>query len=216
MESESRIDPPELPFEQEDLFRHDGSLQTERGSENVREKSTFHHGTHVRPQPYTPKTAPSLQESESDTGEKHHDHVLHNTWPFLSCMTTRASFTVKTILKAGSNPMMYLLPDLRCLAFYTVPIFKLSRFANAPEMKDICHLICLEDKSGVPAGMLRHMTDAKVKPGDIVELVAISTGIVKPKDMDSHQLGPVFTQARQSEIDGTWSSEFSGELSMVP
>lgn len=212
MESESRIDTTELPFEQEGLSRHDDSSHTEHESLNVSENSTLYHECHEKHQLYMPNTAPPFEEYEPDTGEKNHAQLLDNTWPFLSCMTTRASFTVKTNLKAGRQPPMASRPS-PSMAFiaYTVPIFKLSRFANAPEIKDICHLICLEDKSGAPAGLIRHMTDAEVKPGDIVELVAISRGSFKSKDMvDRHQLGPVFTQERQSETDGSWCSEYQG------
>ncbi|EAT87959.1 hypothetical protein SNOG_04199 [Parastagonospora nodorum SN15] len=128
--------------------------------------------------------------------------TLQNTWPYLSCLTTRTFLRIKTLLKADRERAS----DYQLLIM-RLPIFQLPRFSTVSELKDICHLISLEDKHKASAGVLRLMDRAEVKPGDTIELVAISTGTIKARDLGNKELGWMFNHTRKSETDGTWSSE---------
>jgi ankyrin repeat protein len=98
-------------------------------------------------------------------------------WPFLCCRTPRAFFFVGAILKPLSSWS-------QCAA-YKKSVFELPQFTNGPALKDVCHVLCLEDKHGGPAGLLRRMDDAKVELGEKVELIVISSGSVSYKDQES-------------------------------
>ncbi|KAF2994162.1 hypothetical protein E8E13_000740 [Curvularia kusanoi] len=49
-------------------------------------------------------------------------------------------------------------------------------------LDNVCHLIILQDKEGNPGGVLRRMNDDRAEAGDVIELVALSTGSVRSKD----------------------------------
>ncbi|KAH8725653.1 heterokaryon incompatibility protein-domain-containing protein [Phaeosphaeriaceae sp. PMI808] len=100
-----------------------------------------------------------------------------NIWPFLSCEAARAFFRVGTILKPSDG--------YTACAGLKSSVFDLPQFTEGPAFKDICHILCLEDTQGRPAGLLRRMDDAKVEPGEEVELIAISTGSVSCAELES-------------------------------
>lgn len=66
-------------------------------------------------------------------------------------------------------------------------IYKLSNFKNGPTRQDACDLITLENREGLSAGILRHMEKAKLKMGDTVDLIAISTGAVDSAGVEGDQ-----------------------------
>jgi hypothetical protein len=102
--------------------------------------------------------------------------ALHqNIWPFLACETTRAFFRVQTILKPHDWSMSY--------AGIKSSVFELPQYTNAPA--EVCEVLCLEDRQGVSAGLLRRMDDAEVEPGEEIELIAISSGSVSYMDLES-------------------------------
>ena len=104
----------------------------------------------------------------------------HDTWPFLSCQTTCLSLRIKTVHDS--------LPTTLQLSMNARPsIFELPQFANAPTQKGICDLICLENQAGLSAGTLRHMKKDGLKPGDAVDLIAISTGTVNPTGIEGDE-----------------------------
>ena len=92
-----------------------------------------------------------------------------------------------------------------------VSIFKLDQFAKKPVPSEMCHLICLADKKGNPAGVLRHMNRDRVKSGDAIELIALSTGTVHSNDLRSGGgYGGLFEENMQPFID-----ESSGRRGLV-
>jgi ankyrin repeat protein len=103
-----------------------------------------------------------------------------NIWPFLSCETTRAFLRTEVVLPAMPEPPP---PLLRISGI----VFKIPQFANAPDARSACDLICLEDKRGHTAGVLRRMDDTAISAGDLVELIAISTGVVNMSDIEGHK-----------------------------
>jgi hypothetical protein len=76
--------------------------------------------------------------------------TLHqNIWLFLSCETARAFFRVRAILKPLSG--------FECHAGIKASVFELPQFTNGPAFEDIYHILCLEDRQGRSAGLLRRM-----------------------------------------------------------
>jgi len=73
-------------------------------------------------------------------------------------------------------------------------VFKLPQFAEGPSSSRTCDLICLEDKRGRRSGVLRRIDDTAVNAGDLVELIAISTGVVNEKDAGGDQADKMYKQ----------------------
>lgn len=115
----------------------------------------------------------------------------HRYWSLISCETTSAFLRIKNI----RTPPKYTRLTQYCMRPpLHWPIYKLPRFAEKPKSYDICHLICLEDKNGEQAGVLRRMDSDRAEPGDLIELIAISTGIVHERDIVDEQgrAGPLY------------------------
>lgn len=129
---------------------------------------------------------------------------LRKDWPFLSCKTSTASLRLKAVLKKRQyiNPC-YMGPS----------VFELRRFAGEPADSGMCHLVCLEDKRGNQAGVLRHMNHDRAEPGDAIELIALSTGTIRSEHLRNvgGNSGPLFKQEMVSNIDGKCSSEYLGK-----
>jgi len=99
----------------------------------------------------------------------------HDSWPFLSCQTDCLALRIQAVHVS--------FPTSARRAKQRRPhgwpsIFELPQFAKRPTIVDTCDLICLETQEGVKAGTLRHMETSKLKLGDTVELIAVSTGAV--------------------------------------
>jgi ankyrin repeat protein len=103
--------------------------------------------------------------------------VHQNIWPFLSCEAAGAFFRVGAILKP--------LDSFECHAAFKASVFELPQYTDGPDFEDICHVLCLEDKQGRSAGLLRVMDDAEIEPGEEIELIAISSGSVSCADLES-------------------------------
>jgi len=131
---------------------------------------------------------------------------LRKDWPFLLCKTSTASLRIKAVLEGGHPPDAPLL-------YVGTPVFKLHRFAREPGYEEMCHIICLKDKRGNIAGVLRHMARDRAEPGDVIELIALSTGTIRSERLRNvgGDGGPLFKQKMKSNTDGKWSSDFLGE-----
>ena len=135
---------------------------------------------------------------------------LRRDWPFLSCKTSTASLRLKAVLKkrspAGIGP-----------CWMGPSVFELRQFAGEPADSDMCHLICLEDKRGNQAGVLRHMNRDRAEPGDALELIALSTGTIRSEHLRNigGDSGPLFKQEMTSKIDKKCSSEYLGKWDIV-
>jgi ankyrin repeat protein len=103
--------------------------------------------------------------------------LSQNTWPFLSCETARAFFRIGAVLKPTSDRIRE--------AGFKISVFELPQFTEGPDQQDICHVLCLQDTQKRSAGLLRQMDDAKVEPGEEIELIAISTGSASRTELES-------------------------------
>lgn len=104
-----------------------------------------------------------------------------NNWSFLSCRPKRTFFLVGAILSAVSKARNV----AAHIAAIKTSVFELPQFTDGPKLKDICDVICLEDKHGRSAGQLWRMDSADVLLGEKIELVAISSGPVSFTDLGS-------------------------------
>jgi len=143
---------------------------------------------------------------------------LRQDWPFLLCRTSAASLCIKSVLKGGHHP--------RAAHSYMAPsVFKLRQFARMPNYSEMCYLICLKDKQGNRAGVLRHMNRDRAEPGDVTELIALSTGTMRSEHLRNvgeyngplfrQDMGPVTQKSylyedKWSEFED-WSSEYKGK-----
>ena len=104
----------------------------------------------------------------------------HDTWPFLSCQTTCLSLRIKAVHRSWAGPT----PGVRSAR---PSIFQLPQFANDLTRKVTCDLICLENKTKLSAGTLRYMKEDRLKPGDTVDLIAISTGTINSTGVEGDE-----------------------------
>lgn len=111
------------------------------------------------------------------------DTPLQNDWPFLSCVTTQASFRISSLL----TPYDYRPPTSGGYCSHTSmeSVYKLPKFTYTSGMQvhSTCHVICLEDAQGTFAGLLRRMDKRRVIPGNEIEVIAISAGSVDYADL---------------------------------
>jgi ankyrin repeat protein len=160
--------------------------------------------------------SPPLSSTPLATGPQYSSQP-HDTWPFLACETSCLTLHIKAVLysyPASWRNVMAFRPGYPS-------IFKLSQFANGPTVANACDLICLENQEGLRAGMLRNMEEAKLKPGDTVELMAISTGAINSTGVEGDEddefyrhemeayigMGPVY--AKTSEYLGQYHNSAS-------
>jgi len=105
----------------------------------------------------------------------------HDMWPILSCQTSCLSLKTRAVHYSHHRPFG------RKFSMMFPSIYKLSNFKNGPTRQDACDLITLENREGLSAGILRHMEKAKLKMGDTVDLIAISTGAVDSAGVEGDQ-----------------------------
>lgn len=118
-----------------------------------------------------------------DTGQQYVSSP-QNTWPFLSCETSRAFLRIEVILRSMPRSQF----SMQGI------VFKLPQFACGPPPFKTCDLICLEDKRGRRAGVLRRMDDTAVNAGDLVELIAVSIGVVNGNDAAGDEADKMYKQ----------------------
>lgn len=195
--------------EQETPITENDTIYETRQSQGGEISHTLCHVDLQEPTPIRESSATvQVQNPKLDNEGKHYSQRIQNDCPYLSCETTHACFIVKAVLKAGARASRGKKASKMMLS---APIVKLSRFSRSPSLMNMCDLICLENDGKNSAGVPCHMTDVVVKAGDVVELVATSTGSVTLAGLNSQVLGNLVTQARQSQADRTWSSELNGE-----
>jgi len=148
----------------------------------------------------------------------------HDAWPFLACETPCLTLHIKAVLY--SYPASW-----RNVAAYRPgypSIFKLSQFSNGPTVANACDLICLETQEGLRASMLRNMEEAKLHPGDTVELIAMSTGVIGSTGVEGDEedefyrhemeayvgMGPVYAKTSEylGQYDNRASISYNAEL----
>jgi len=226
-----------LSEDMQHAFRIDGSDPLSTRKEAALDEAAIHGGTHI---------SSHQSECASSRGDKHagsedatttsnshrllvspnHDprsaRQLRQDWPFLLCRTSAASLCIKSVLKGGTHPHA-------SHAKMAPSVFKLDQFARVPSYSEMCYLICLKDKEGNQAGVLRHMSRDRAEPGDGIELIALSTGTIRLKHLRNvgeyngplfrQHMGPVTQKSnlyhrlyedRSSNIED-WSSESTGK-----
>ncbi|KAJ8110841.1 hypothetical protein OPT61_g6421 [Boeremia exigua] len=139
----------------------------------------------------------------------------HRIYPFLTCTTTVASLCIRKVFRWQQYDWGEDGPPVG--AVFHKPLLELLQFNQIPKPSEMCHLICLGDSTGRPAGVLRRMNSDPAEPGDLIKLVAISTGTVEKKDLQSYHgdRGPLQHELMQSDIDKTWTTEESELLKEV-
>jgi hypothetical protein len=142
----------------------------------------------------------------------------HDTWPYLLCQTFCLALYIGSVLYGIPVVPVMPPPALRGPPF--VSVFNLPYFAEGPTRQDTCDLICLKNEQGLPAGILRHMEQARLMLGDTVVLIAISTGAINSTDVEGDDddklykldmlayVGPHLQCAKTSEYLGQYDSCF--------
>ncbi|KAK0667873.1 heterokaryon incompatibility protein-domain-containing protein [Cercophora samala] len=108
-------------------------------------------------------------------------------WPYLHCETTTGLFKIESILTRKYTDKPKRRQQSR-VASLKVPVTSLDKFRYGPEGEEMCRVVSLADAAGRPAGLLRIMdddNDNEIKPGQGVELMAISTGSMGWEEVSS-------------------------------
>jgi ankyrin repeat protein len=136
----------------------------------------------------------------------------HDSWPFLSCQTSCLSLHIKAV--CYSFPASQRRVRARRMAGWG-SIFKLPLFAQGPRLQDACDLICLETQEGLSAGVLRHMEKAKLRIGDTVGLIAVSTGTINSTGVEGDEGDKLYKLDMEAYVDNdpvyARTSEYLGQ-----
>lgn len=171
IQSEQRIDEPQILQAYKDIAERDDAVLPDgwtRHADGQNGSTYFRHTTDptAKFKHPVPIKNPALIPSP-----------LTNKWPFLACETSRAFFTVGSIVEPFEM-------DVKC-EFMKISVFDLPRHTEKPERSHDLETICLKDKNGEYAGQLQRMDYSEFAIGEEVELIAISSGSVDFNDLSN-------------------------------
>lgn len=111
------------------------------------------------------------------------------TWPFISCITTRAHLRIRTLLHCDEAYLQTGLPveDLEELSpdllLPKQSVVDMPHLSGNPKPKHACSVLVLEDNKCQWAGVLRVMDDMHQPPDHDIELKAISQGEISLSEL---------------------------------
>lgn len=97
------------------------------------------------------------------------------TFPYLSCITQYAYFTVQDFLRCCGGGCYR--------ASLKTSVFDLPQFKESVGQENACSVVALEGTAGEWAGVLRIMDGAEIAPGQELELIALSRGEASYSDV---------------------------------